>query len=246
MTKYKNGQVPASALVKRGPYSLSAATWAKWDALVADVKKVFGITLTITSNPYRDYAAQVAMKEKHGANAAAPGTSSHGGTFKGKDALAIDCSNYLKIGTKNFFAYAQKHGFEVNYFDGKSKPYEPWHIIDWSPWAAVSGGSPAPSPTPTPAEETEMSAIFKSSKDPRIIIDDLGADNIGDYKPSQVSSSDLINATQAVYGEHEVIAQAQLDVAAAFARNRWKAKKAEIVAEVVAALLPEIKKILGK
>lgn len=161
MARYPNGRIPKSALVHLGgKHWLTPGTKARWDALVADVLKNEGVRLRITSGPnaYRDYAAQVEAKKKHGSNAAWPGTSSHGGVFKGRDSMAIDVGNWGVIGKTKFYAYARKHGFEPNYFD-----WEPWHIIDWSPWTVPSGGGSTPAPeedeTPipeVPEEEDDM------------------------------------------------------------------------------------------
>lgn len=157
MTKYKNGRIPKDKLVYLGgEHWLPQATLDKWNSLVSDVKAREGVTLRITQGPnaYRDYESQVEMKLEYGKGAAAPGFSSHGGTFNGKDAMAIDVANYQAIGQTKFFEYARKHGFEPNYFHGQNgSKKEPWHIIDWEPWRAVT--PPAPTPTPEPEEEEE-------------------------------------------------------------------------------------------
>lgn len=153
MSEYKNGFIPKDKLVRRGSsFYATPGTWAKWDALVADVKADTGITLRITpgNNAYRDYQSQVEAKKEHGSNAAFPGTSSHGGVFKGKDALAIDVDNWMQIGRQRFYNYCLKHGFEPGYFD-----WEPWHIIDWEPWRAVAPQPPTPAPETEPEEEEE-------------------------------------------------------------------------------------------
>ncbi len=137
---------------------------------------------------------------------------------------------------------------------GFSDPEE-WH---WTHWGALgtissSGGNTASnggstSTKPSTTEEKIMAEIFKAvGNDPRLFIDDFGADDIGLYKPSDsISNTDLINATSAVFGEHKEVTKAQFDIAKAVAQKRWAAKRAEIVKDVVAALLPEIQKILGK
>ena len=169
MAKYKNGQVPASLLTRRGKIRLTAGTWAKWDALVADVKARFGITLTITqgsgvtsgSGGYRDLAMQRAVKRKYVElgkpnQAATEGTSSHGGEYKGRDAMAIDVNNYWAIPQHEFFAAARRAGFTPNVFDGKGgRPLEPWHLIDYDPYRKVEDDM-------TPEESRKLTAIFES------------------------------------------------------------------------------------
>lgn len=121
------------------------ATIARWNALVADVKKHEGVTLTITSGPnaYRDYDQQVAMRRKHGLGAATPGTSSHGGFWEGRDTMAIDVNNWAVLGQAKFYSYARKHGFSPGLIS-TSRGYarnEPWHIVDLHPWTMPAGTS---------------------------------------------------------------------------------------------------------
>lgn len=144
---YKNGQIPEDKLVCLGDgrngdgyfkHLLPPGTAQRWRALVAEVKEREGVTLTISPgwNGYRPLQPQKDAKAKYGRNAAAPGESSHGGTFEGRDAMAIDVGNYGAIGEAKFFAYARKHGFTAGYFNGQQgRPKEPWHIIDFAPWA---------------------------------------------------------------------------------------------------------------
>ena len=144
MARYPNGQIPFESLVHLGgEHYLTPATARKWGALQQDVWENEGVWLEITpgANGYRWYEAQEETYENEPpGNAAYPGTSSHGGVFKGVDAMALDIENWGLLGRDRFYYYARKHGFEPNYFD-----WEPWHIIDWDPWAAVpSGGGGAP------------------------------------------------------------------------------------------------------
>lgn len=157
MTRYKNGRIPTSALVYMGgEHWLSPATLDKWNRLVQVVKSETGVTLRITAGPnaYRDYEAQVEAKKEHGSNAAAPGHSSHGGTFNGQDALAIDVDNWMDIGQSAFYDYCRQAGFEPGYFD-----WEPWHIIDWEPWASV-----APTPPASDKEKEDMDFVNIAGK----------------------------------------------------------------------------------
>jgi hypothetical protein len=168
MSKYKNGEIPANLLVRRGSFLLTAGTWAKWDALVADVKKRFNVTLRITdgvgvmkgTGAYRDRPMQRAVRvyyTKLGRpwQAAAEGTSSHGGEFKGQDALAVDVTNYFEIKYADFCAACRRAGFEPDYFDGKNgKPLERWHIIDRDPYRVV--GKPAGGASRPTSKEIEV------------------------------------------------------------------------------------------
>ncbi len=180
MAKYRNGDIPANLLVRRGNFLLTAGTWAKWDALVADVKRRFNVTLRITdgvgvmkgTGAYRDRPMQRAVKAYYTKlgrpwQAAAEGTSSHGGEFKGQDALAVDVTNYFEISYADFCAACRRAGFEPDYFDGKNgKPLERWHIIDRDPYRVVgkpAGGNATPLPKPAPVPEEEEDDMPKNT-----------------------------------------------------------------------------------
>lgn len=157
MARYPNGRIPLDTLIRRRESDYATAgTWAKWDALVEDVRANEGITLQITpgNNVYRDYASQVYAREqacKRGRcdDASVPGKSTHGGVYNGRDALAIDVQNWSLLGQTKWYYYARKHGFEPGFFD-----WEPWHIIDWEPYRAVpSGGGSSSGGSTAPAED---------------------------------------------------------------------------------------------
>lgn len=161
MPRYANGQIPMNVLVSRGAgtnadgyweFRMPAATAYRWDNLVADVRASEGKTPAITPgwNAYRPIDAQwTAYRNSPPGMAAWPGTSSHGGNFEGRDSIAIDVGNWGILGEAKFFHYARKHGFVAGYFNGQAgRPREPWHIIDFDPWAAVPAGK----------EEDSMSA----------------------------------------------------------------------------------------
>lgn len=180
MSRFKNGQIPASLLVEVGPYHwMPAATAKRWANLVADILKHEGVRMLITpgKNAYRDYAGQVfartnACRNGRCIDAAVPGTSSHGGEYRGRDSLAIDVANWGVLGKTKWYAYCRKHGFEPGFFD-----WEPWHIIDWYPWtmpAGPSGGGTSkpskPSKPATPEQEedddmTRNSAVWYKTND---------------------------------------------------------------------------------
>lgn len=100
--------------------------------------------------------------------------------------------------------------------------------------------TPPALPDPDPIKENDMSMqIFKAKdRDPRLFIDEMGVDNIGDFKTGDISNAELIAITGKVFGEHVELSPRELDVAKAVAARRWEAKKQEIVDAVVAALKP--------
>lgn len=139
MARYPNGKIPKSVLVHLGgDHWLTPATKARWGALVEDVLRNEGVRLQITPGPnaYRDIGWQQHYWDTLPyPQASFPGGSSHGGDYKGRDSMAIDVGNWGLLGKAKFYTYARKHGFEPDFFD-----WEPWHIIDWSPWAMPAGG----------------------------------------------------------------------------------------------------------
>lgn len=153
MATSRNGEIPERLLIRRGNFLLTAGTWSKWDALVADVLARHGVRLEITdglgvmrgTGAFRTKLMQRQVKAHfvsigQGRLAAAEGTSSHGGEFNGRDALAVDVNNYGRIPLEAFYAAARRAGFEPGYFNGRNgRPYEPWHLIDWEPYRAVAG-----------------------------------------------------------------------------------------------------------
>lgn len=189
MSTYKNGKIPDHLLIRRGDFLLTAGTWAKFDDLVERVKNRTGVTLRISTGStvatrgagaFRTYTMQVLVKaywtiRGKSRMAAYPGTSSHGGEYKGADALAIDITNYGQVPLHVFFEEGRNAGFQMGYFDGRNgRPYEPWHIIDRNPYRAVpkpAGGNAKPIiiPAPEPEEEDDNMRIlgYKNPTDGR-------------------------------------------------------------------------------
>lgn len=170
-TRYLNGQVPRSALIRIASgtngdgyweHLLSPAQKRKHDALVARAKRHRGRTLRITSgwNGYRPIDAQWVAKRKYGSGAAAPGFSSHGGTYKGRDAMAMDYGNWSWVynGDRNaFFADCRAVGLTPGVIWNES-----WHVIDYDPWAPVPAALPADEFEPVVVpEEDEDDMMFK-------------------------------------------------------------------------------------
>lgn len=158
---YPNGQIPRSELIVTASgtnedgyweHQWTPGTLAKWRALVADVHAHEGVTLYVTPgwNVFRPLHSQYAAKAKYGPNAAAPGFSSHGGFYNGRECMAVDVANWGQLGRAVFYHYASKHGFVVNEFD-----WEPWHIIDYSPRAVPAGLNVTPIETPEEQESEE-------------------------------------------------------------------------------------------
>lgn len=166
MTRYKNGQIPASALITIATgtngdgyweHQLSPSQKRKHDALVARARKRHGRTLKITSGwcAYRPLGPQRLAKQKYGSGAAAVGFSSHGGTYKGRDAMAMDYGNWHWVYNGDRAAF-----FEDCHAVGLAPgviPSELWHVIDYDPWAPVPAPAPAggASNTTKPAAEPE-------------------------------------------------------------------------------------------
>lgn len=184
MSRFPNGGIPGHLLVEVGPYHwLTPGTAQRWAGLVADVLANEGVRLRITpgKNAYRDYEGQVFAKDNACAegdcnDAADPGTSSHGGEYRGRDSMAIDVANWGELGQAKWYAYCRKHGFEPGFFD-----WEPWHIIDWAPYTMPSpSGGKAPKPeTEEPIiEEDDMPIIIMNSdrKEWSLLDPDVGTD----------------------------------------------------------------------
>ena len=118
-SKYENGRIPLSAMVRVGKELNGSVAWlrpdaaAAWRAAVAAAAKD-GVTLTITDS-YRTYAQQVATSLDGGAPSADPGTSNHGWGI----ALDIGEGAQREWMAKN----GSRFGFEV-----LTDPNEPWHF----------------------------------------------------------------------------------------------------------------------
>lgn len=135
MTTYPNGQIPLDTLVHLyGEAWMTPATYERWLWLVAEGQRRHGWTAEVSpgANAYRDLETQKrTYANELAGNAAYPGTSSHGGTYDGRDAMAIDVGNWGQLGKDAWYQLARDAGFEPNVFD-----WEPWHIIDWTPYSA--------------------------------------------------------------------------------------------------------------
>ncbi|WP_102193218.1 hypothetical protein [Microbacterium aurantiacum] len=160
MARYENGRIPFDVLVHLGgEHYLTPGTAAKFIAMRADVWENEGVWLEISpgANGYRWFEKQEeAYRDEPDGNAAYPGSSSHGGEYNGRDAMAVDIGNWGRLGRALFYHYARKHGFEPDVFD-----WEPWHLIDWEPWAAAPATA-TPAPKPRRKRNTMTEAAYRT------------------------------------------------------------------------------------
>jgi len=162
MARYPNGGIPRELLHRRVSGGKSDAwlmpgTAEKYDRLVELGRQRYGWTPIISGpdDAYRSLDRQwYYWNTLPFPQAANPGTSSHGGEYNGWDSGALDIGNWGVIGKSAFYELAREAGFEPNYFD-----WEPWHIIDWSPWTTT----PAPTPEPDPVEPEEEDEDMKET-----------------------------------------------------------------------------------
>lgn len=171
MARYPNGRIPDSELVRLGvEHYATPATAQRIRNLVADIRANEGFTLEVTGGPniYRNLKWQKFYWDVLPyPQAAYPGTSSHGGEYQGRDAIAVDFNNWAILPKQKWFDYARKHGFTPNIFS-----WEPWHVVDFNPWVmpGPSGGGIAPSPEPEikKDEEDSMKLFGYKNTDGRI------------------------------------------------------------------------------
>jgi len=153
---YRNGEVPDSWLITFASgwnsadgawtHSLPPSTYRKHLALVALAKRNTGRALQIGVGwcAYRPLAPQIMLKKRYGIMAATPGTSSHGGFWENQQVMAIDYSNwsYVYNGDRDaWYRDCRACGFVPDQISPRrGYPDEPWHVIDYDPWAAVPAG----------------------------------------------------------------------------------------------------------
>lgn len=161
---YANGRVPLNLLVHiNGNLYMFPGMYQRWLNLVDLVRKRHGVTLTITRgskgwddwNGYRTYDAQVIYRRELGNMAAVPGYSSHGGWYQGRESGAIDVWNWNAIGKTAFFQACRDVGLTPG-----TDSRENWHVVDFSPWAAPSGGGSTPF-TPITQEEDMRVVVWE-------------------------------------------------------------------------------------
>ena len=173
-TRYKNGMVPASALVQIDgePYHFTSPKGlAMWHALKRNVQRDHGVTLRITAgkNAYRDMAGQEFARSNACAagncnSAALPGWSSHGGTWidsvytggQWVDAMAFDIDNWAELGEAEFFRQARAVGFLADAITvARAGHREPWHLVVLSPWGPIPASLESEQFNPASREEED-------------------------------------------------------------------------------------------
>lgn len=177
---YPNGEVPFTKLIHvSGNIWLPAGTLARWNWAVEQGVKKYGVRLRITGqgrsewntwNGYRPLSCQKVYRNAFGMLAAYPGTSSHGGTYRGREVFALDVDNWAEMGWARFVALMRLAGLTTDFVS----PREQWHVGDFNnPWAVpafASGGggshlNPTPGSTPNQSEEDDMPIIIVQKKD---------------------------------------------------------------------------------
>lgn len=268
MPKFSNGHVPDWALVKidsgydkNGYYEFlgSPGILARWEALKAYCQRKWGVRPYIRTgwNIYRPIEIQRearirACKEGNCLGAAYPGTSSHGGTWRGGDALAIDVEPG-NLSWAQIFEAGRAVGFLCGAITGQVAGGldEPWHIIDQDPWRAVpAGGDSRPFPEqeePSKEERDDMN-IIAGPNGAQKFADEFGADDIAlfFYAPEGGPSwSQNIHAAWFLdHGNPDTPPTATTadqwtyDLARHQANARWDLKRGQIVTDTVNALKP--------
>lgn len=168
MPRFRNGEIPLNQMVHLGgDHWLPAATAARWRELQRLAWEKYRVWLQITPgwNAYRPISVQRDYKRRFGNRAAAPGYSSHGGGYRGRDMMAIDVNNWSALGWGRFDALCRIVGFWTDFVS----PTERWHIGDPNPWVMpvfvaipikpAAPAKPKPKPEP-PKEEDEMRVLF--------------------------------------------------------------------------------------
>lgn len=172
---YANGRYPLSTFIHRGDnIYLTPSLNARWNEAVRLAQAKYGVRLYITGdvdglggwNGYRPYPAQVRYKNHYGRFAAAPGWSSHGGRYGGREVFAIDVANWQQLGRDDaqawgrFVAIMRLVGLTADFVS----PRELWHVGDFnSPWVVPTFAAPAgvikPIPVVREEDEDDMSTI---------------------------------------------------------------------------------------
>lgn len=185
MPKYPNGQIPehelyifnrgrtvhkrpdGTTLIEDWYQGLTPGTYQKHVALVALARKNTSRTLQVSAgfSCYRPLYGQTIARILHGNGAARVGTSSHGGWWENRDTMAMDYHNWAYVYDGNrdrFYADCRAVGLAPGMISkDRGYPDEPWHVIDFDPWRAVTaGGGSRPfdpnNPATAPKEWDEM------------------------------------------------------------------------------------------
>lgn len=177
-TRWRNGEVPQSALVQLdcGRWT-TPTTAARWYALRAKVWRERRVWLVISPGPnaYRSFSNQEKARQEmcdlgNCLAAAYPGTSSHGGTWYRPgigwvDAMAYDVGNWWAVPWAYFKAACASVGLSAGLItpDMAGGASEWHHIIDLDPYGPIPAGLGA-TPFGVEEEEEDMGIFCIESK----------------------------------------------------------------------------------
>lgn len=200
MTTYRNGEVPASALVPldsgTGNHLSTPASRARWYALRAKVRKERNVLLRLNPgySAYRPLAIQKQYRAEACAagncySAAVPGTSSHGGNWyrsgKWVDAMAFDVDNWNAVPWTYFVRACASVGLSAGLITPEmANGASEWHhIIDLNPYSAIpafDGSEPFPGQEEPGSEREDNEMILVTAPDTHPALMEVGAWSIVD------------------------------------------------------------------
>lgn len=106
---------------------------------------------------------------------------------------------------------------------------------------STAGGStplpkpPTPAPAPIPEEETDMAKLIRNTDGTIFQLDEFGVVDPRSLLDPGAGLTETVNAMDSAYGA-EQLSDREFDLVGMAARNRWDQVRAQIVADVVAAL----------
>ena len=93
--------------------------------------------------------------------------------------------------------------------------------------------------------ETQGTVLRDADRGSVYFNDQFGIDHVLDYQSPDISFPEFMGALDKVFGPTQGVSAREFDIANAIALRRWNAKRAEIVNDVVARLIPVIEKGQG-
>lgn len=161
MPRYANGQIPRDLLVSIGEGTDDNGAWeflgspgiiARYFEAKDYALRKWGKTFGIRTgwNIYRPLQIQKEARTRaclqgNCLGAASAGSSSHGGSWNGADALAIDIDP-RELSWAQVWEACRAAGFLCGAITQQTSGIvggEPWHVIDQDPWRAVPAATPA-------------------------------------------------------------------------------------------------------
>lgn len=149
--------------------------------------------------------------------------------------------NMLQIGAA---AFSTRYAHLDSYAVALGQHVEAGQIIGWvgSTGAATGdhlhfelllpGGqfvNPVPYLTASPASRKETTLMMiRDSKGKIFVLDEMGADHLGDFGSKDIANEELIYAGTALYGSPVQVNDRQRDLLIAVANRRWERKAAQI------------------